>query len=86
MKRLITFFCAYILFACGGISIAQTIEWNKAHEFYGQNVTVRGKIVGTYNSGKACFLNFHQDYKKYFTAVIFSSAFAKFPANPENYY
>ena len=86
MIRSIIIFCACIFFVFNGISTAQTIEWNKAHEFYGQNVTVCGKIVATYNSGKACFLNFHKNYKKYFTAVIFRSAFAKFPANPENYY
>ncbi len=52
---------------------------------YGQIVTVKGIIVNTYNSGKACFLNFHNDWKKYFTAVIFMSDFSKF-RSPEDYY
>ena len=64
----------------------QIIQWNEAHNYYGQYATVEGKIVSTYNSGKACFLNFHQDYKKYFTAVIFQSDFHKFPSNPEDIY
>lgn len=69
------------------ISFAEKIvPWNEAHLHYGEEATVEGKIVGTYNSGKACFLNFHPDYKKYFTAVIFASDFHKFPANPEDYY
>ncbi|MHA1285651.1 MAG: thermonuclease family protein, partial [Promethearchaeota archaeon] len=34
----------------------------------------------------ACFLNFHKNWKRYFTAVIFASDFHKFPPNPEDYY
>lgn len=62
------------------------ISWKDAHKYYGYIVTVEGKVVTTYNSGKACFLNFHPDYKKYFTAVIFRSDFNKFPDYPHDYY
>ncbi|MCK5708609.1 MAG: hypothetical protein KAI43_13255 [Candidatus Aureabacteria bacterium] len=62
------------------------ISWKDANNYIGQNKTVTGKIVGSFNSGKACFLNFHSDYKKHFTAVIFKSAFNKFSDNPEDYY
>lgn len=64
----------------------QVINWQDADKHYGEYLTVKGKIVKTYNSGKACFLNFHPDYKRYFTAVIFQSAFDKFPSQPEVYY
>lgn len=64
----------------------QVISWQDAAKHYGEYATVEGTIVATHNSGKACFLNFHPDYKRYFTAVIFASAFSSFPANPENYY
>lgn len=64
----------------------QVISWQDAAKHYGVYATVEGTIVTTHNSGKACFLNFHPDYKRYFTAVIFASAFSRFPANPENYY
>lgn len=67
-------------------STAQVISWRDAAKYYGEYATVEGTIVATHNSGKACFLNFHPDYKRYFTAVIFASAFSRFPANPENYY
>jgi len=67
-------------------STAQVISWRDAAKHYGEYATVEGTIVATHNSGKACFLNFHPDYKRYFTAVIFASAFSRFPANPENYY
>ena len=62
------------------------VSWKDAHKYYGEYVTVEGTIVATYNSGKACFLNFHPDYAKYFTAVIFKSDFYKFPDAPEDYY
>lgn len=65
---------------------AQVISWQDAAKHYGEYATVEGTIVATHNSGKACFLDFHPDYKRYFTAVIFASAFSHFPANPENYY
>jgi len=64
----------------------QVISWQDAAKHYGEYATVEGTIVATHNSGKACFFNFHPDYKRYFTAVIFASAFSRFPANPENYY
>ena len=64
----------------------QVISWKDARKHYGEYATVEGTVVATYNSGKACFLNFHPNYKRYFTAVIFASAFPRFPANPENCY
>ena len=59
------------------------INWQDAGKHYGEYVTVEGKIVITYNSGKACFLNFHRNYRLYFTAVIFASDFHKFNKDPE---
>jgi DNA/RNA endonuclease YhcR with UshA esterase domain len=64
----------------------EVISWKDAASYYGEYKTVEGTIVATYNSGKACFLNFHSNWKKYFTAVIFRSDFHKFPDNPEQYY
>lgn len=64
----------------------KAVNWQDAGKYYGKSITVEGKIVRTYNSGKACFLNFHTDYKRYFTAVIFKSDFNKFPTSPEEFY
>jgi len=64
----------------------EVISWQDAAEHYGESATVEGTIIATRNTGKACFLNFHQDYKHNFTAVIFASDFPLFPANPQNYY
>ena len=62
------------------------ISWRDAAQYYGQEKIVEGKIVVSNNTGKVCFLNFHKNWKKYFTAVIFSSDFDKFPARPEDYF
>lgn len=62
------------------------ISWKDAARHCDEWITVEGTIVATYNSGKACFLNFHPDYKRYFTAVIFASAFSRFPHSPEVFY
>ena len=65
---------------------ANVISWQDAADYYGETCTVEGTIVLAHNSGKACFLNFHPNWKKYFTAVIFRSAFSRFPDNPEDHY
>jgi len=64
----------------------KAISWRDAGKYYGQTETVEGKIVASNNTGKVCFLNFHKDWRRYFTAVIFASDFSKFPAHPEEYY
>jgi len=63
-----------------------SINWKDANNYTGQYVETTGEIVTSYNSGKVCFLNFHKDYKKYLTLVIFASDFKKFPDKPEKYY
>jgi micrococcal nuclease len=62
------------------------INWKDADQYYGQYVIVEGTIVDTYNSGDACFLNFHPDWASYFTVVIFACDFPEFSDRPEIYY
>ena len=62
------------------------ISWRDAGKYYGQIKVVEGKIVASNNTGKVCFLNFHKDWRRYFTVVIFASDFDKFPAHPEDYF
>lgn len=62
------------------------IDWSDAYGYIGETITVEGIIVRTYNSGKACFLNFHEDYNNSFSIVIFPEDFDKFPKAPEDYY
>ena len=62
------------------------ISWKEAGNYIGQEVIVKGTIVDTYDSGKAIFLNFDENYSETFTAVIFSSDEYKFNFEPEDYY
>ena len=62
------------------------ISWQDATKHYGETRTVEGKVVATHNSGKACFLNFHSDWRRSFSAVIFASRFDAFPPEPEEHY
>jgi micrococcal nuclease len=68
------------------VDTSAIISWRDAAQYYGETKIVEGVIVASNNTGKVCFLNFHKDWKKYFTAVIFSSDFDKFPARPEDHY
>jgi micrococcal nuclease len=62
------------------------VRHSDAGKHYGERVMVTGKVVRTYNSGRACFLNFSEDWKQGFSAVVFASSFHKFPDSPEKYY
>ncbi|OGS19314.1 MAG: hypothetical protein A2219_07595 [Elusimicrobia bacterium RIFOXYA2_FULL_50_26] len=69
-----------------GRKLPENVGWRDAADYYGKYITVDGRIVASHNSGKVCLLNFHKDYKRYLTAVIFSNSFSLFPENPEKYY
>ncbi len=62
------------------------ISWRRAAKHYDEFVTVEGTIVRTHNSGKACFLNFHPNWRQTFSAVIFARSFPAFPPKPEEFY
>ncbi len=62
------------------------IDWKDADKYIGKYVITEGEIISSYNNGRVCYLNFHKDYKKYLSLVIFASSFKKFPQNPEKFY
>jgi hypothetical protein len=62
------------------------IPWDLAGNYLNKHMAVEGKITRTHNSGKACFLNFHNNFTRYFSLVIFAHAFKKFPDRPEEFY
>jgi micrococcal nuclease len=62
------------------------ISYKQADDYIGETVVVQGKIVETYHSGKAVFLNFGQNPEKGFYAVIFKNRFHRFPESPEKFY
>jgi len=65
---------------------ADGISWQKAGDYLGQEVAVKGEVVRTYNSGKVTFLNFDQSWKGKFSVVIFASDYPKFPESPDGFY
>lgn len=87
-------FVLFIVFPCyaltenksGVTTDRDVISWQDADRYYGHYRIVDGVIVKAYNSGKAVFLNFHPNWKRYFTVVIFEKDFHLFPGNPEKYY
>jgi hypothetical protein len=64
----------------------EIISWPRAAKYVGEYVAVEGRVVATHNSGKACFLNFHPDWRRSFSVVIFASRFDAFPPRPEDFY
>jgi endonuclease YncB( thermonuclease family) len=63
-----------------------SIPWDLAGNYIGKYMSVEGKIARTHNSGKACFLNFHNNWTRYFSLVIFDNVFHRFPEKPEEFY
>jgi DNA/RNA endonuclease YhcR with UshA esterase domain len=62
------------------------VNWQDVAAFVGKTASVEGRVVDTYNSGKVVFLNFNEDYRHTFKAVIFSDAWPLFPQPPEDLY
>jgi lysyl-tRNA synthetase class II len=62
------------------------IPWDLAENYIGKYMSVEGRIVRTHNSGKACFLNFHNNWARYCSLVIFDNVFHRFPEKPEKFY
>jgi DNA/RNA endonuclease YhcR with UshA esterase domain/HKD family nuclease len=62
------------------------ISWQDAEQYVGQEVTVQGQVVHTYDSGKVTFLNFDEDYRNTLTIVLFPSIYDQFPEKPAVYF
>jgi DNA/RNA endonuclease YhcR with UshA esterase domain len=62
------------------------VDWQDAGHYLGQRLTVEGDVVRVYNSGKAAFLNFAQEYKGQFSVVIFASDFEQWAEAPDQVY
>jgi micrococcal nuclease len=66
----------------------QVISYLDAGKYIGKTLTVEGTVVGTfkYTDGDIIFLNFHDPYKGYFTVMIWSDNWDRFPQSPDIYY
>lgn len=54
------------------------IRWDEAHDFIGLEKIVTGRIVRTFNSGRALFLNFDSDFRNTLNLVILARDFDRF--------
>jgi endonuclease YncB( thermonuclease family) len=62
------------------------IPWEEARLHQGEEVVVEGTIVRTHRAEKVMYLNFHANWKRYLTIVIFVKDLPLFPPNPETAY
>ena len=62
------------------------IPWEVAHRHEGEEIVVEGTIVRTHRAEKVLYLNFHPNWKRYVSVVIFTSDLPRFPNDPETYY
>jgi endonuclease YncB( thermonuclease family) len=59
------------------------VPWEEAHRHEGEEIVVEGTIVRTHRAEKVIYLNFHANWKRYLTLVIFVKDLPLFPADPE---
>ena len=62
------------------------VRWEDAHRHQGEEIVVEGTIVRTHRTEKVIHLNFHANWKRYLTLVIFVKDLPLFPGNPETAY
>ena len=62
------------------------VPWEEAHRHQGEEIVVEGKIVRTHRAEKVIYLNFHPNWKRYLTLVIFVKDLPLFPVDPETAY
>jgi hypothetical protein len=62
------------------------IPWEDAHRHQGEEIVVEGTIVRTHRAKNMMYLNFHANWKRYLTLVIFVKDLPLFPGNPETAY
>ncbi len=65
---------------------AKVIDWQDAPKYINEIVTAEGSIERAYDSGKACFLNFKENWSGTLNLVIFSELYYQYPANPAQYF
>jgi DNA/RNA endonuclease YhcR with UshA esterase domain len=75
-----------LLFFGTSLLADEIIPWKEAHEYYGQWVTVTGRIASSENTGSVCILNFSLEKEDNVVVLIFRSAFDRFPPDPQDFY
>jgi phosphatidylserine/phosphatidylglycerophosphate/cardiolipin synthase-like enzyme len=62
------------------------VNWKDAAKVYNREVTIEGKIVKIYNSGRVMWLQFSEDWQTDMKVVIFPSDWGKWPQRPDLMY
>ena len=62
------------------------VNWKDAAKVYNRDVTIEGKIVKIYNSGRVMWLQFSEDWATDMKAVIFPGDWGKWPQRPDLIY
>ena len=65
------------------VKAEQYVAWTEAADYLNKVVGVEGTIVDTYNSGRACFLNFTKEWQGEFYLAILGSNLNAFDQAPE---
>ncbi len=65
---------------------AVIVPWEDAGGHVGEEIVVQGTIVRTHRAKKVIYLNFHPNWKRYLTLVIFVRDLPLFPRDPETAY
>ena len=60
--------------------------WTEAKDHVGETIGVEGTIVDTYNSGRACFLNFTKEWQGEFYIAVLGSHLGAFDSAPEQHF
>jgi phosphatidylserine/phosphatidylglycerophosphate/cardiolipin synthase-like enzyme/DNA/RNA endonuclease YhcR with UshA esterase domain len=66
--------------------IPEIVSWQDAGQYVGEDITIEGAVVRTYDSGKVTFLNFSDDWADTLSVVIFASDYGRFSTPPESLY
>lgn len=67
-------------------AVPAPVPWDEARRHVGRTVTVEGTIVRTHRGKSALFLNFHPNWKRYLTVVIFARDLKRFPKDAPAFY
>ena len=62
------------------------VNWKDAAKVYNRDVTIEGKIVKIYNSGRVMWLQFSEDWATDMKVVIFPGDWGKWPQRPDLIY
>ncbi len=66
--------------------IPDIVPWQDAIDYVGEDITIEGAVVRTYDSGNVTFLNFSNNWQGTMSVVIFAADYEKFPEPPESLY